>query len=640
MLRCTMVKRGAYRRGREHRRQLGTSVVGLALIGGLSACQMGSATLDDDGRASGGYPSLGSVPAEPRPSTPIEERRQIVRELIEEHDRSRQLTSVVRRRSGLAAASPPPSSIDALEAEEIIPDAADGGGTFRLTPSKEADEDAGYREEATQFEDGGLGDFIRKLQEDTQPSPPQTPDEEDDVSVFLPELQGVRTIRTRDQEQPLLLAAFAPVVDVDPTMRRDVRIRLAADDEGPGLFCGLVGWAVAWSGVCLEEAEAASEDESAVGADIQQNGESSVEEALSGRSDEPEPSSSSEAAEERAERRLSEEDAVEAIEEAGRSALEPLAESLDKLQDYIRARQSNSTTSSSPERSRAPSTAADPRTGAQETWAEPLPPPIPGRRPEIRDDVTVVEDGETFDFRRTPTPAFKPSREAEMASVILPPEDQASNTSTDRPGPSLRPQARPDDLRPETGPASDPAVSQGEGAPQPGDPQVETAANRRAALDSVGSSEPQRGEELSLGSETTSASLEDGSPSPDDRSQAALDLERAKTEFETLQPAAGDHPDALVIIFEPDMQALPEGVAPRLEALLAEAKASDRKIFIIGEASTNHLAKRRATDVGAALVQFGATVEILEYDHDARVGVDQVRLVLKTAAIDPVVTKD
>ena len=154
-----MAETGACRRRHRRRRRLGTALVGLTLIGGLSACQTGGATFDDDGRASGGYPSLGSVPAEPRPSAPIEERRQIVRELIEERDRSRQLTNVVRRRSGLAAASLPASSTDGLEAEEIIPETPEGDDTFRLTPGKETDEDTVYREEPTQFEDGSLGDF-------------------------------------------------------------------------------------------------------------------------------------------------------------------------------------------------------------------------------------------------------------------------------------------------------------------------------------------------------------------------------------------------------------------------------------------------------------------------------------------------
>ena len=172
------------------------------------------------------------------------------------------------------------------------------------------------------------------------------------------------------------------------------------------------------------------------------------------------------------------------------------------------------------------------------------------------------------------------------------------------------------------------ALLQDEDTLQPSDTEPEIAEKRRTALDLASPAEPRPepeprlGDELSLDSETTSASLEDRSP-------VAIDLQRVKTESETM-----------VITFEPGMQALPEGVTPRLEAVLADAKARDQKIFIIGEASTNHLAKRRAVDVGAALVQLGATVEILEYDHDAGVDVDRVRLVLKPGAVDPLVTAD
>ena len=435
-------------------RRLVATIFGLALTGGLSACQIGGSSEDDQSLASGGYPSLRSVPTEPRPSSPIAERRQIVRELIEERDRSRQLTNVVRRRSGLGAAvSSSASSVDALGAEGIIPDApGDAGGAFRLTPEKETDEDSAYREEATQFEDGGLGDFIRQLKEDTLPTPPPTPGEEaeeDDLSFLPPNPEGgVGSAFAVGEGAPILLAGFVPVFDSDPLVRRDVRIRLVADEEEPGFFCRYGGWLVAWSSMCVGETEAALNDEPAVGADLQQDSQSAADDALSGRSDEAEASPSSEAAQEqeRAERRLSEEDAVEAIEDAGRSALAPIAGSLDKLRNFIRARQSDSTASSSSEGRRALRTA-----DTEETWVSPDSPPIPGRRPEKRENVIVVEDGETFDFRRTPRPAFKPSREEETASVILPPEgqnrgfeiqDRSVRVVPSTAGPAERPAAR------------------------------------------------------------------------------------------------------------------------------------------------------------------------------------------------------
>ena len=100
-------------------------------------------------------------------------------------------------------------------------------------------------------------------------------------------------------------------------------------------------------------------------------------------------------------------------------------------------------------------------------------------------------------------------------------------------------------------------------------------------------------------------------------------------------PAPPAETTAMVIRFEPETPGLPSGLGPELAAVLKDALIRDQKIHIIGEASTNHLARRRATDVGAALVQLGATVEILEYDHDAISSVDQVRLVLRPATRDP-----
>ena len=80
---------------------LGISLA-LAMAMGLAACQTGEASRDDSAQAAAGYPSLSSVPDASRPSTPIEERRRIVRDLIDERDQSRRQTAVVRTRSGLS----------------------------------------------------------------------------------------------------------------------------------------------------------------------------------------------------------------------------------------------------------------------------------------------------------------------------------------------------------------------------------------------------------------------------------------------------------------------------------------------------------------------------------------------------------
>ena len=631
------------------------TVVGLALLAGLTACQMGSPPADGESQGAGGYPSLSSVPTEPRTSTPIEERRQIVRELIDERDRSRRQTALIRRRSGLSVDQLPMSIDDDIGAEDIIPDASKAEkDSFRLAPDDKVSADSIYRSKP-QFEDGGLNDFIRQLKRDTSPSlPPETSrpvdepssdqPEEDDVSALVP-TPPVQTGNQARQHHPILLAAFAPAIKETPLIGREVWVRLAAAEDEPGFFCNYMGWVVAWSSMCVDEsaAEQPASDDQETSADLEQELRKSEDEETIARPTRSAESTSGTAVEERTNRRLSEEDAAEAIENAGRSALAPVASSLEKLRDFMDSRRSDDATSSSSSRTAAV------RESARASPIDELDrPPLPESRPELREDVIIVDKGERFDFIRTPLPAFKPSPDE---PVILPPEGQIrvrSKAKTSS-GPPPKPRTRPNDLlstredegakrKAET--ANDQPVVGASAVAQPAEPGADAdeagaetkAADRERNLPSAASNRQATAPgppELSQTDDVAKA------PIPRAKTLAALSLPDPTLEPTVSNGTAPSAIEPMIILFEPGKQGLPEGIASSLLNLLQIANVQNEKIHIIGEAGTNHLARRRATDIGAALVQLGATVEILEYDHKVVNGADQVRLVLQPETPDP-----
>ena len=209
--------------------RIGSGLLSLALICGLAACQE-AGVFSNESTASDGYPSLRSVPTEARPSSSIEERRKIVRTLLEERDQSRRQTAIVRGRSGLSV--DPTSTLTGGDAspEEIVPDDVDvDDRAFRLRPEGGGGANSVYRTDS-QFDDGGLDDFIRQLKRDTRtreplsaPAETQVPAteepasegaEEEDVGFLLPTLRGADG-SPEGSEQPLLLAAFAPALVVE-----------------------------------------------------------------------------------------------------------------------------------------------------------------------------------------------------------------------------------------------------------------------------------------------------------------------------------------------------------------------------------------------------------------------------------------
>ncbi|MGI9487346.1 MAG: hypothetical protein ACR2RF_16010 [Geminicoccaceae bacterium] len=614
-------------------------VIGLLLISGLGACQSGSTSSDQGGADTSGYPSLHSVPVESRPSSSIEDRRQIVRTLLDERDQSRRQTAIVRGRSGLSVDPPPVSAAADARAEDIVPDASGGEGAFRLRPESNDDASTVYRSDS-QLDDGGLDDFIRQLKRDTQSqSPENAPVEIEEPAPLEPDEDDVSALPSGSYNhagvpdgfgQSLLLAAFAPAVVEDPWAERDVVIRLAAAEEEPGFFCSYLGWMIAWSSICVAGTDAGSlqGSDDDVGADLEQELRQSPEEESSVGATGSRSAPSSEAGRERAERRLSEEDAAEAIEDSGGSALAPVTNSLEKLRDFMKSRQASGAGASSSER--APSYRSEvPPTRAAEDRA-----PIPKSRPRRREDLAIDDKGERFEFSRTPLPAYKPTPD-EPIILKAKAEHRSESKPIQRADPPPEPHLRPIDHLVELKGEGTGAEDRGAG---------NRLADRSVAL--AMTTEAMRADEPALTStSSTKASpdleLETLAKAPvlapeyaDQKPVLALDSNSVTASLKP-EPQAATEQVAIVIVFEPETPGLPKGLGPRLRAVLEDARGRDQKIHIIGEASTNHLARRRATDVGAALVQLGATVEILEYDHGTRNDVDRVRLVLEPAASGP-----
>jgi hypothetical protein len=94
----------------------------------------------------------------------------------------------------------------------------------------------------------------------------------------------------------------------------------------------------------------------------------------------------------------------------------------------------------------------------------------------------------------------------------------------------------------------------------------------------------------------------------------------------SLAPSA-DHPAPLASIgFAPGSALLPPHATTHLERFLAEVKASDVLIKVVGEADTPALALDRAMAVGIALVQRGVPADRLDLSLAPDPGSDQVRL--------------
>ena len=576
-----------------------------------------------------GYPELSSVPSEPRPSLPVEERREIVRGLIKERDESRRQTSIVRGRSGLSISAFETLGDNETDAAAIIPDEPTEVETFSLRGENESEGDASstYRSGA-QFDDGSLDDFIRQLERDTSPDAPAVLEEPtseeplgDETSFFL--------FETNDAP-PVMLAAFAPAFVGDHPVERDVRIRLAAAEDEPGFVCTWFGWAVGWSGACTRsdpnEPETNAQPDST--ADVESNDQGDVEGEADrlrqaenadsgGISETDEPVLSRR---EQAERRLSEEDASEAIENLGRGALEPVKSSLEKLRDFMRARRSADPDASPAERRAYRSRGG---TSSEQTLSDY--PPVPQLRPKGRETLYIHDGGEKFAFKRLSPPAFKPT--AANEPVILPAPGLSISLSEEflptpkKPVPASK-QAQPYDAErfPEFRP--DDLVGQDE-TPEIVAPPLGTSAEReRLTKQSIEEIKGAQEEALSDTKETESSDQTTDLAALPPLSESDLATQNVDEGFDWSSP--------LFIELEPGSSYLSTENMARLDEVLTYARANGQKILVIGEAGTSRLASRRATEVGAALVRLSATAEILEYDFNVVSGVDRVRLEILT----------
>jgi outer membrane protein OmpA-like peptidoglycan-associated protein len=86
------------------------------------------------------------------------------------------------------------------------------------------------------------------------------------------------------------------------------------------------------------------------------------------------------------------------------------------------------------------------------------------------------------------------------------------------------------------------------------------------------------------------------------------------------------------IAFAPGSAALPPDADLRLERFLAEAKALDTRIRVVGEADAPVLALERAMAVGVALMQRGVPANRLELTRARDASGDQARLFLAASA--------
>ncbi|MGI9491890.1 MAG: hypothetical protein ACR2QF_05745, partial [Geminicoccaceae bacterium] len=237
----------------------------------LSACQAQEHAPD--------YPDLRTVSSPSNTSNPLEERRQIVRDLIEDRDLARHRKAVIRHRSGLSDVPPPaaPTHTD-TRAEDIIKSAPveEQGVEDELSDDQS---DRAYRDR-TQFDDGTLDDFIRRMKRETTPTINDEPPAEEQGAVQPSEepkpqswhFEGTPPLSLAmpspaavfsDLDRPLVLLAFAPSTIQE---REVVAIRLAASED-QGFFCEYMGWMVAWSSACLDDEGETSSNDAEVVAD-------------------------------------------------------------------------------------------------------------------------------------------------------------------------------------------------------------------------------------------------------------------------------------------------------------------------------------------------------------------------------------
>ena len=576
--------------------RLGAVLLGLMLA--LTACQ-----------SKRPYPDLNTVPPLLDHEAPLEERREIVRDLIEDRGLSQERQSTVRNRSGLDDVTLPTSSA-ITNPEDIVRDApitADEQNEDLF----ESESDRAYRDR-TQFDDGTLNDFIRRLKRDTAPVIEQPiPDDQDPTTNPAPKPQSwffdtapLATLASADWQdqaasQPIHLAGFAPAVFQNDM---PVMVQFVAEESDAGFFCSYLGWMVAWSNACLDDESKGGD----VTADVD-NGDSGNQAETADPKEPVESDQASDSPENKAASEGSEDvdDVAGPSEDLDSSGTSPVAGTLDRLRNLIRSRARNA--ESSPRSRDSLAFEADELTPPEDLGA-----PLPKRRPKVEKDLTIVRNDRVFEFKRTPTPAFKPAPK----TVIFPPEKSRAKKKT-----KFVPAARPALVVAQ----NDTVQETTEQADQVSSHAVDAATTPQSRADAGQVPSPARSNEPTLTDETKQVAKAEPSEQP-------ATMPAFEVGSEPNDPALIDRD---VIEFESGTAELPIGAESRLGSILRKAKSKGGKIFIISEAGTGSLAMERARGVGLALVRLGATADLIEYDISLERDVDRVTLDLRQNEEEP-----
>lgn len=619
------------------------------------------------------YPNLADIATTPDSSAPLEVRRQIVRDLLDDRDQARHRQGVVRYRSGLLDVKPPAAPIATAPMAEDIVGAATAPGELADEERKSAADRA--FEGRAEFDDGTLNDFIRDMKRDTEPliveglgeaadgtTKEATSDEANDATEddatgadgasdenadedaletqswqFQPERAPAWAIelwRESDHHGPLM----ASLVPAFVTWERAGGLQLIDNhEEESGFFCTYLGWMVAWSDACPQLQAPSAADTAAPPADDSQAQAARPTAPAPVEAPAPSPSPDDDLDQEPPPpgETVGEENSLgEDIDSSGTSVV---SGPFDRLRDLIRSRAR-----------RSDPNASDPRSLSYE--AEALKPPedqgplLPSPRPAVEQDFRMVRQERVFEFNRTPIPAFKPippparteSQGAGANKRVTETALKEAPKTTGSPDPPLRKATEPpppsppiETSRAETSREDPPAIS----APAPANP---ARADTRA-----GAGDIERPLDDAPATTAPAQARPDHAPTarPAEPSVASRSEAPAPP---AVVPAAPEQPpgrpdliDVEMITFAEGSAELPLGSRARLDAILRRAVAEDSKIFIISdaglgfEAGRSNLAMERARSVGLALVRQGAAAKQIEYDIVTETNRDQVRLELR-----------
>jgi hypothetical protein len=555
------------------------------------------------GASQRGYPALATVPDTVPQGGTVEQRRAIVEGLMADRIGARQTSDMIRARAGVSPA-PQPTLPAGESAAEIVADPE-----VAAPSAAPATSDRGLRyPRAGSVDDGSLGDFIRDLERNT------APDQDVPTPLEAEEEAEVLGALARPLELPRwkVVAGFAP--HRAPAFAEPRLIRLAANGDS---WCQS-WWAWPFSAIIGCEAEDEAPDATPLPPPTHQPPEGGVP------SEPPDIDS-----------RLTDGPVPVPV--------------LKDIQNWL---------SQPSEREDGP-----PRELAYAELDEEPDPALPPPRPSVEPQVVEIEhDGHTYTFVRRPTPIFKPD----------PPDCFPENHPDCRQAflaldgePRWRDVRRPGPVAPRFANLAEPRQPRTRVIPPPL-PAFRPALPPRSSGGSAGTSDrveavpPAAGEaEKVPAREVAAASPAAASPEPAPPSAVAEagSVDRALTELRAVRrqralelaglDAAIAAPQAApwieadtrpvlareMIAFPPGESTLPAAVQPMLATMIAAARQSDARIYLIGEASEEQLAVDRVLAVGLALTRLGATAELIEYEIAEKPVAERVSLLLKPPAV-------